>query len=319
MTNAVRHRDSRADPTEDNGYHPVVFDSPEDCPLRSSFGASANLDLPVSSPRSILDLRADPAAQHSAIFILEAIRGLPLTMTSRETFSWFSHGYWYQPDLPQNIARCSELAKLYIDRKSPDDDSFWPMVDEENRRLLRDISTYSFDGLISGMQAQIIYMIMFALDSRSTNEVPGVRLQMLMAFEKCTEIDECAWFFIDELENPSVTWEEWVHAETRRRCAIIWFLLSRVIDLKFGVLCSSITSCRSLPLPSPGSLWSARTRTEWESFRKMHCREPSLRTFGDLIEARSYPSNSERGRKLNKWHASCDKLGLLLTLATSMI
>ncbi|KAI0883076.1 uncharacterized protein GGS22DRAFT_167840 [Annulohypoxylon maeteangense] len=290
-----------------------------------NFGSSTSLEVPASSPRSIIALRADPVAQQSAKFILESFRGLPFTMISRETFSWFNHGYWFQSGPPQNIMRCSDVANLYADRKSLAPDSFWTVINQENKQLLRDLPNCSMMELQSGMQAQIIYMIMFALDNISSNDIPEITLQMLMTFElygkKSFETDNNVWFPVDRLDDPKLTWEDWVCAETQRRCTITWFLLSRVIDLKFGVMCPSISNCRRLQLPSPGSLWNARTRNEWEAARRIHCRDQLklIRKFGDLIEARSCPPNSDHGQELNRWHANCDKLGLLLTLATTMV
>ncbi|KAI1396244.1 hypothetical protein F4819DRAFT_143841 [Hypoxylon fuscum] len=324
LIKTIQHPNSAPQSTAGNGHNVAIIDpSLAHKALSNNFGSSTSLSLPASSPRSIADLVADPVAQHSAGVILESVRGLPLMMASRETFSWFSHGFWYQPKLPQSIARCSELANLYTSRASAED-NLWSAVNEENRQLLRDLPGYSLNEMISGMQAQIIYMVMFALDSCSGG-IPEIRLQMLMTFDlyckKFSEVDQSVWFVVDEHDYSSVTWEDWIHNETRRRCAITWFILSRVMDLKFGAMCPSITSCRTLPLPGHASLWNARTRAEWEASRRIHGQSGSspLKTFGDLIEARSSPPNSDRGQALNRWHAGCDKLGLLLTLATTMI
>lgn len=111
------------------------------------------------------------------------MRGLPLTMLSRESFSWYSHGYWFQPELPRDIAKCSALVNLYNRRQDPTKESVWSLINEENRQLLRILPTCSFNDLISSMHAQIIYMIMFALDNNATPEVPEIRLQMLMTFD----------------------------------------------------------------------------------------------------------------------------------------
>ncbi|KAI1763279.1 hypothetical protein GGR53DRAFT_371436 [Hypoxylon sp. FL1150] len=301
---------------------PIVDHAVANDPAPSTFGSSGSLG--VSWPRSVADLSADPVAQHSVRFILESVRGLPLTLTKRETFSWFNHGYWFQPKLPGNVARCSEIAALYVNRSSADD-TLWPIIDQENRRLLRDLPTYTLNELVSGMQAQIIYMTMFALDRYSTHGIPEVSLKMLMTFElyckKSLEIDQCTWVSIGEPDEPGLTWEEWLHKETRRRCAVTWFLLSRFMDLKFGVTCPSITNCRTLPLPSPASLWGARSRSEWVASRRFYSdrSKDSLKTFGDLLDARSSPPDSDRGRQLDRWHATCDKLGLLLTLATTLV
>ncbi|XXH00923.1 hypothetical protein Hte_007274 [Hypoxylon texense] len=178
----VRHRNSAPNEAASAGHDAPIVDGILTSPSPpNNFGASTTLGLPW--PRSVTDLRTDPVAQHGVKFILESVRGLPLTLTNREAFSWFNHGYWYQPELPRNIARCSELANAYVNRKSSADDSLWTRIDQENRRLLRDLPTYPQDELVSGMQAQIIYMIMFALDKYSTDGIPEVRLKTLMTFE----------------------------------------------------------------------------------------------------------------------------------------
>ncbi|KAI0158043.1 hypothetical protein GGR52DRAFT_577011 [Hypoxylon sp. FL1284] len=302
---------------------PDTIHSSASTSLPASFGSSYSLGL--SWPRSVADVTADPVAQHSVKLILESVRGLPLSLTSRETFSWFSHGYWYQPELPRNMAKCLELVNLYVDRKPSADDSLWAVVDQETRRLLNEFPPYPSDDLVSGIQAQIIYIIMAALDRYSASGIPEIRLNTLMSlelyFKKSFQTHECVWVLVDELNVPDMTWEKWLWNESRRRCSITWFLLSRFMDLKFGVICPSITDCRSLPLPSPASLWNARSRSEWESSRNYHRQnsQGSLKTFGDLLDARSSPPGSDLSKQLDRWHASCDKLGQLLTLATVLV
>lgn len=106
------------------------------------------------------------------------------------------------------------------------------------------------------------------------------------------------------------------------RTGILWFLMSRIADLKFGVMCPVVRGYRTLPLPAPGPLWNARTSGEWRTLRDSYRRDVgrhTLRTFGDLVEARSQTPDSELGKQLNDWYASCDQLGILLSLATTMV
>ena len=110
------------------------------------------------------------------------------------------------------------------------------------------------------------------------------------------------------------------------RTTFAWFLLSRVADLKFGVLCPVVRGYRTMPLPAPAALWHARDRVEWAAVRDVYRRRRggaghrrSLRTFEDLVEARRQPRDSPLGRQLAEWYADCDQLGLLLSLATTMV
>ncbi|KAI1080672.1 hypothetical protein F5B20DRAFT_90544 [Whalleya microplaca] len=295
-----------------------------------SFGSWPSLDPSKldGSPRAIVEFQTDLVAQHNRNLLLESICALPHMMTRRETLPWFIHGHWNKSEPPRSIAFCIEMANKYVNHEGDTAKSIWPFVNEENRRFLRELEGYSGEGdRLASMQAQMMYMVMFALENKDKYPVPEVQLQMLMTFELyCKKLhNHPAWhtqpFARDEISEPSVTWEDWIHAETRRRSAIFWFLLSRVVDVRFGAICASITGYRNLPLPSPGSLWTARTREEFEAARELHkpADMPLMRTYRDLIDARSSSPDPATQRQLNEWHATCDKLGLLLTLATSMI
>ena len=163
--------------------------------LASSFGTSATLHLDVWAPRRVTDVYADPVAQHSATFLLEAMRGLPRMMTRPEAPPWFIHGSCRRgragpPEsrpFDDPLTSCLTIAQLYLDgepcrRK----DALWPAVDDQNRRFMRDMERSSRTELLLGKQAQIIYMIVCMLDNVSALGIPEVRLQMLMTYEVCT-------------------------------------------------------------------------------------------------------------------------------------
>lgn len=54
-----------------------------------------------------------------------------------------------------------------------------------------------------------------------------------------------------------------------------------------------------------------------------HRREPlystSLRTVGDLVESRERAFDPDCARQLSNWLAGCDKLGLMVEIASTMI
>ena len=164
--------------------------------LASNFGTSATLHLDIWAPRRVADVYADPVAQHSATFLLEAMRGVPRMMTRPEAPPWFIHGYCRggagpgsRP--PDPLASCLAIAQLYLDREPcRRKASLWPVVDDENRRFMRDMDRSSRAELLLGKQAQIIYMIACMLDNLSPLGIPEVRLQMLMTYEVCAVYSE---------------------------------------------------------------------------------------------------------------------------------
>ncbi|KAI1342044.1 hypothetical protein F5Y15DRAFT_331230 [Xylariaceae sp. FL0016] len=297
---------------------------------RRSYPASftdASLDRPASAPRLATELSADASVQSSASLLLETIRGLPLMMCRRETFPDFVHKHWDTgtPQLPENLIQCVEIARLYADAEH-DKSRFLTAMEDENKRLLRRLPEYDAkEDVLAGIQAQLVYIVMYALDNGTADTVLDIRLQMLMTLEyyciACHKMDNFAPYDISQMDDPKETWEEWIYAETRRRCAITFFLFSRIVDVKFGATCYSVLKYRSLPLPSPGHIWQARTREEWRAAREIHREESEnpLKTFGDLVDARKEPPETESGRQLSEWHSRCDRFGLLLTVATSMV
>lgn len=100
-----------------------------------------------------------------------------------------------------------------------------------------------------------------------------------------------------------------------------------MIHLNYGSLCPPVVGYRGLSLPAPEALWTARTREEWEAARaeiqdrsQAPFHNTRIRTLGELIDSRQCTSDPYRAREeVNNWLASCDKLGLLLIVASTMI
>ncbi|KAI3324953.1 hypothetical protein HD806DRAFT_460789 [Xylariaceae sp. AK1471] len=296
----------------------------------------------MSPPRLATELRADPTQQASVLFLLEIIRGLCHQMSRRETFPVFVHGHWHQRELPDTWVNCMRISQLYIARDvSPHGrELYYSALAEEITRLTRQMSTATKQELLASLEAQIIYTLLGVLDDDTTeaNYIPEMRVQK-SDLDRTTHLarqlfqtDAYAPFDIDSIGDPNETWEEFIYAESRRRygafqmCALFWFIVSRVIDLRSGLKCPPVLGYRGLALPAPETLWSARKREDWEAaraeiqqYRQQPLYNTTLRTFGDLIDSRSCAFNPDCGRQISTWLASCDKLGLMLLVASNMV
>ena len=159
--------------------------------LAFNFGTSATLHLDVCAPKRVADVYADPVAQHSATFLLEAMRGIPRMMTRPEAFPWFIHKYCRGAGVPglgseglETLDSCTAIARLYLDSEPYGRKALlWPAVDVENRRFMRGLEESSRAKLLLNKQAQIVYIIVCMLDNLSALGIPEVRLQMLMTYE----------------------------------------------------------------------------------------------------------------------------------------
>ncbi|RYP40834.1 hypothetical protein DL768_010574 [Monosporascus sp. mg162] len=182
-------------------------------PVLPSFGSSAGLHLDISAPRRVTDLRADLVAQHNAHFLLQAMRGLPLMVTGQETLPWFIHvSVFRTPHVPETMANCVEISKLYLERQSHQrKESLWPVVDVENKRFLRLVQEESKEELLLELG------------------IPEIRLQMLMTFQlyykRLQYIDEHLSLADDSLGDLEKTWRDWnrygmVSSEPGRRSEV---------------------------------------------------------------------------------------------------
>ncbi|KAI0457051.1 hypothetical protein F5B21DRAFT_108211 [Xylaria acuta] len=287
-------------------------------------------------PRSVTEIRADPRHQASALFLLEYIRGLPSMMSRRETFPAFIHGHWHEPELPTIFANGAHISQLWLARSaSPRDrELFYFAMEEESTRLMGRLETSAKEELIACLAMQNVYTLLVVLDHETpqANLLPELEVRkcnidrITSTARQCFVSDAYDPFNIDKIGDPNETWEEFIYAESRRRCAIFWFITSRVIHLNYGSRCPPVVGYRGLALPAPETLWRATTREDWEAARaeiQERCQAPlnntTLRTVGDLIDSRACASDPDRGRDLGNWLASCDKLGMLLAVASTMV
>ncbi|KAI1130926.1 hypothetical protein F5Y10DRAFT_234653 [Nemania abortiva] len=287
-------------------------------------------------PRLVTELRTDPRQQSSALFLLEVLRGVPYMVTRRETFPVFIHGQWHQPKLPTTLTNCMRISQLFLERNASlkGRDAFHSALSKERARIDQQPSMGIRQELLVRLTVCNVYTLLSVFDREMPQAtlVPQLEAQRLdvdcitNAARECFAFDAYQPFDIDKIGNPSETWEEFIYAESRRRCALFWFIISRVVDLQHGLRCPPVVCYRGLALPGPEALWRARTREEWEMARatlRERCRDPyhqnSLRTLGDLIDCRACKSDPGRGRQVSSWVATCDKMGLMILVASTMV
>ncbi|KAI1191353.1 hypothetical protein F5B17DRAFT_307020 [Nemania serpens] len=292
--------------------------------------------LLISAPPPLAaDLRTDPRHQVSAVFLLDIIRGIPHMMSRRETFPAFIHGQWHKPELPTTFANCMRISQLFLARSATPRgrELFYSALSEERTRLKYQFPATTKQELVMRLAAHKMYALMTAFDNEtvSANLVPELEANrhdigwVANTAHECFASDGYGPFDIDSIGDPNETWEEFIYAEARRRGALFWFAVSRVVVLPCYLQCPPILRYRGLALPSPEILWSARTSKDWEAARaelREHQQGPphhhALRTVGDLIDSRACTSDPERRTQVSNWLATSDKFGLMVMVASTM-
>ncbi|KAI1332103.1 hypothetical protein F5Y16DRAFT_394805 [Xylariaceae sp. FL0255] len=291
------------------------------------------MPLPLLKPaRKATEIHADSTQKVSAAILLDLFRALPQMMSKRDTLPLYIHGQWNRPELPSPVVQCVQLCQLFLQRDSiPDGRAvFLSKLSEERIRLVSQQATMGVYDLFACLQVYLIYNIIFALDSHpdceGTFEMNGSMYDELQIFARRTfQQDKYLPFDIDAIGSPSETWDQFIYAESRRRCALFWFMASRVINVHDSIICPPIVGFRGLSLPAPDSLWQATTEEEWEAARakiQMQGKPPPygtlMRTFGELVEARSDPNNPTYAKQISEWLATSHKMGMTVLVASSM-
>ncbi|KAE8548320.1 hypothetical protein EYB25_008698 [Talaromyces marneffei] len=273
---------------------------------------------------------SEPVSRFIATSVIEMIRTYPLMMLRIENLPPFIHGHWYRPSvngrssLPEPLVNCMGIAQIFASRNIESKSYLWHLVKLEQQSFieLNKHRKFSRDDLLAAIQAQIMYIIMRIIDNSKTDQ--SMNLEMLVTHEILCEslVQLCKEPFCrDERLHPSPNWEDWVFAESRRRTALVWFLIAQTIHIQTGVSCETISGFQQLPLCSPKSLWEARTHPRWQAeydvYRVMS--RDGLDLFGDLIQACKQSDTGPARVKLDTWNANTDNLGIALSLSATMM
>lgn len=308
-------------------YSRLLFDG---CPCPTSWlphSSELTVTTPVPNKAPLYkDLRlSSPIAQNNATLILQALRSYPQLMLRRDTFPPFIHPRNHNAlsensGLPEPIENCIGIAQIFASRTTETAKFVWRTIRTEQKRIMDEIDHLSKGDLLAAIQAFTIYVIMRIIDDHIDHSGYDIFTllsfqQLSLAFRELCGQDFCQ----EEQSHPSWIWEDWIFAESRRRTALVWFFIDRVIYIKTGVPCDTSENFRELPVSSPKILWEARDAAVWQlEYRTLMARPEALRFFGTLIDCRVKTGDRANARVLDLWNSDVDSIGYLLNLAVSM-
>ncbi|KIW20786.1 hypothetical protein PV08_01364 [Exophiala spinifera] len=292
-------------------------------------GLSFAVDVDTPLARNVSS-HSRPEAQRSADLVIQALRAFPVMMRRRETLPWFIHPYSSvssltgQSNLPDAISACMGIAQMLASSTPETKPFLWRTIGVEYTRLVNEMPQMSAFESLAAQQACMVYLIMCIVDYSSVNAEYGQELTHIL-FNFCVTFKDMFGGHGSETElaNPSLCWEDWVFAESRRRMTILWLLIGCAACVKTGGICDSSGSTRNMPLPGPKSIWEATSQTSWETeyaANRTLQMDHGLLTVGDLIDTQnSACSNPASARKLDCWNAGIDNAGFLANLIGCMV
>ena len=294
----------------------------------------ATWDLPFDFPTSDLDtLNGDGLekpnyltkinlsstfAQQSADLIMEALYAIPQQMLRLETLPPFIHPHWHLPALPEALAICMQIANMYSLNSQAIRAFVWRSILAEQRRALQRLNVLSDKEVLAETQAGMVYLMMRLVDG-VMRDLEWTREMLAIQDALCTRFLEINnfCFCLSEESHPSLTWEDWIYAESRRRTSLVWFLITRTIVMQLRPNCSTTDAPGTLPLPAPKSQWEARTGEDW--MKEVGLEAPAITTIGDLIVVKQQVRDQKHMHMLGAYNARMDGLGLLVNIAVAMV
>ncbi|MCJ1443534.1 MAG: hypothetical protein MMC23_004032 [Stictis urceolatum] len=255
------------------------------------------------------------ALKHATVLISNILSAFPQVMLRRQTFPPFIHGHWHTSSLPEKLASCMSISQLFSTRASETQAFLWRTIQAEDQRFRDELMTLSPREIHSAIQAVVIYIIMIIVD-RGTDR-PELAERMIWTFKilslRFRDLMGDEYFSNTEGTHPSMTWEDWVFAETRRRVTCLWFVLSRVFSFQAFVSCTGRET--EMPLVSNRRLWEARSREEWEDEKAIYEMSRPMTKLGELLEAKKNSGNPLNARRLENWEAGADTMAVMMNIA----
>ncbi|RSL49951.1 hypothetical protein CEP54_012181 [Fusarium duplospermum] len=259
------------------------------------------------------------ASHHAAKLVLQTLYAFPQMMLRRKTFPPFIHPQWHEPCLPEILANCMSIAQLFAAR-TPETRAFlWRTINAEEQRFRENYMSFSTREIQMAVQSLIIYMIMAIIDQDEHTKQRGTRLLDTVETLSSRFLTFVGSYSQTERAEPSLTWEDWIFAESRRRMSSLWVVISAVIFIDNNIPCRGCGPLEHLPLLSSKMLWEAQTREEWQLEKTLYDVGNPVMTLGALVKAKRNPEDPLHAQELQCWEAGTDKLAIMLDIATQFV
>ncbi|WAO96876.1 Zn(2)-C6 fungal-type domain-containing protein [Fusarium falciforme] len=258
-------------------------------------------------------------SHHAAKLVLQTLYAFPQMMLRRKTFPPFIHPQWHEPCLPEALANCMSIAQLFAAR-TPETRAFlWRTINTEEQRFRENYMSFSAREIQMAVQSLMIYMIMAIIDQDEQTKQRGTGLLDTVETLSSRFLTFVGSYSQTERAEPSLTWEDWIFAESRRRMSSLWIVISAVIFIDNNIPCRGCGPLEHLPLLSSKMLWEAQTREEWQLEKTLYDVGNPVMTLGALVKAKRNPEDPLHAQELQCWEAGTDKLAIMLDIATQFV
>ncbi|RMZ66111.1 C6 finger domain-containing [Pyrenophora seminiperda CCB06] len=308
---------------------------------------------PSQNVRSMVQRpKMQPGADRVASLIFYTLKSYPL-MLRQNTLPPFIHpsyvSFTHEGTTTEPLDNCITLMHMMASRVQGSRKLFWRNVRQECERICDPKQTLNKWELLGAMQALSIY-VLIRLDEGETehNNLDYLleRAVILIAMQLSHDDFDCRTHHVSCNNNSDGNWQDWIYRESRRRLAVIYRILNKLIFFSPADMCEMPAEFVIAPLPAKRQLWEARDAQEWKlqsqkeppeqvsyalavdgeivklDQRRLSCHDGWLPYAPSDEERISQNHKSSRNRNAGwwaEWCAGMDSMGGLIVLAASMV
>ncbi|KAI8942366.1 hypothetical protein NX059_000441 [Plenodomus lindquistii] len=286
-------------PDASNAEHTRQSQQKSPSPLLLDFSIS-----PVPSPnvRSMVQRpKIHAGADRAASLIFFTLKSYPL-MLRQNTLPPFIHpsyvSFTDEGTTTEPLENCITLMHMMASGVKGSRKLFWRNVRQECERICVQNQSLNRWELLGAMQALSIY-VLIRLDEGETehNNLDHLleRAVILIAMQLSHDDFDCSTHHVTCSSRSESNWQDWTYKESRRRLAVIYRILNKLIFFEPAAMCDMPAEFVIAPLPGKRQLWEAKNVEEWK-----------LQSQNEVHEQVSYALAAD-GKivKLNQGRLSC--------------
>ncbi|KAF1936077.1 hypothetical protein EJ02DRAFT_459842 [Clathrospora elynae] len=293
-----------------------------------------------------------PGAERAASLIFYTLKSYPL-MLRQNTLPPFIHpsyvSFTDEGTTTEPLENCITLMHMMASGVQGSRKLFWRNVRQECERICDQNQTLSKWELLGAMQALSIY-VLIRLDEGETehNNLDYLleRAVILIAIQLSHDDYDCLTHDVSCRSMSESNWQDWIYKESRRRLAVIYRILNKLIFFGPAAMCEMPAEFVIAPLPAKRQLWGATDAQEWRLQSQKELQEQvsyALAVDGEIVKLDQRrlscsdawlpyaPSDEDTASQDHKsrsirsagwwaeWCSGMDSMGGLIMLAASMV
>ncbi|KAH6881320.1 hypothetical protein BKA58DRAFT_723 [Alternaria rosae] len=232
-------------------------------------------------------------AERAASLVFYTLKSYPL-MLRQNTLPPFIHpsyvSFTDEGATTEPLENCIALILMMANGVKGSRKFFWRNVRIECERICDQNQSLNKWELLGAMQALSIY-ILIRLDEGETehNNLDYLleRAVILVAIQLSRDDFDCYMHDVPCRSKSDNSWQDWVYKESRRRLAVIYRILNKLVFFDPAAMCDMPTEFVIAPLPSKRQLWEARDANEWQIQRQNEPQEEvsfALAVDGEIVK-----------------------------------